>query len=91
MTTSYLTGDLLSDLNTVADECARELWITGDFLTTSRWFRVHLSVDIFPPVRESVGGGDDISFPIPHLELDTNPSLGTDMACPAGQAIGAWC
>ena len=85
-----LTGDLFSDLKTVADERARELWLTGDRLTTSRRFRLGLGIDLFPPVKESIGGGDDIAFPIPQLELDTNPNLGNDMACPAGQTIGAW-
>ena len=85
-----LTGDLLADLKTVADERARELWLTGDRLTTSRRFRLELGVDLFPSVKDAIGGGDDIAFPIPQLELDTNPNLGTDMACPAGQVIGAW-
>ena len=85
-----LTGDFLADLKTVADERARELWLTGDRLTTSRRFRLELGVDLFPSVKDAIGGGDDIAFPIPQLELDTNPNLGTDMACPAGQVIGAW-
>ena len=85
-----LTGDLLTDLKTVAGERARELWLTGDRLTTSRRFRAELGIDLFPSVKETIGGGDDIAFPIPQLELDTNPNLGTDMACPAGQTIGAW-
>lgn len=85
-----LTGDLMSDLKAVADERARELWLTGDRLTTSRRFRVELGIDLFPPVKVSIGGGDDIAFPIPQLELDTNPNLNEDMACPAGQSIGAW-
>jgi len=88
--TLVLTGDLLSDLKAVAEERARELWLTGDRLTTSRRFRVELGIDLFPPVKVSIGGGDDIAFPIPQLELDTNPSLNKDMACPAGQSIGAW-
>ncbi|HET9949028.1 MAG TPA: RagB/SusD family nutrient uptake outer membrane protein [Longimicrobiales bacterium] len=87
-----LTGDLQTDLKTVADERARELWLTGDRLTTSRRLRLDPSVDIdlFPPVKSAVGGGDDIAFPIPRLELDTNPNLDAGAACPAPQEIGAW-
>ena len=85
-----LTGNLLFDLKIVADERARELWLTGDRMTTSRRFRLELGIDLFPSVKTAIGGGDDIAFPIPQLELDTNPNLGTDEACPADQVLGGW-
>ena len=86
-----LSGDMASDLKTVADERARELWLTGDRLTTSRRFRHDaFGIDIFPPVKVGVGGGDDTALPIPQLELDTNPNLSPSMACPAGQTVGSW-
>ena len=87
-----LTGDLTSDVKTVADERARELWLTGDRLTTSRRLRLDptVAIDLFPPVKSAIGGGDDIAFPIVQLELDNNPNLTRNDACPAGQAIGGW-
>ncbi len=86
-----LTGDMATDLKTVADERARELWLTGDRLATSRRFRRDaFGIDLFPPVKAGVGGGDDAAFPIPQLELDTNPNLSQSMACPAGQTVGSW-
>ena len=87
-----LTGDLTSDVRTVADERARELWLTGDRLTTSRRLRLDptVAIDLFPPVKTAIGGGDDIAFPIVQFELDNNPNLTSDDACPAGQVIGVW-
>jgi hypothetical protein len=87
-----LTGTLRTDLITVANERARELWLTGDRLTTSRRLRrdASVAIDLFPPVKTGVGGGDDIAFPIVQLELDANPNLGPTNACPAGQSLGSW-
>lgn len=87
-----LTGDLVADLETVAAERARELWLTGDRQTTSRRLRLDESVDIdlYPPVKEDIGGEDDIAFPIVRQELDNNPNLTADDACPAGQSRGSW-
>lgn len=84
-----LTGNMKTDLKTVANERARELWLTGDRLTTSRRLRVD-GINLFPPVKAAIGGGDDTAFPIPQRELDHNPNLDASQACPAGQAIGAW-
>ena len=86
-----LSGAMANDLKTVADERARELWLTGDRLTTSRRFRRDaFGIDLFPPVKVGVGGGDDAALPIPQLELDTNPNLSQSMACPPGQTVGSW-
>jgi hypothetical protein len=86
-----LTGNLRADLKTVADERARELWLTGDRHTTSRRLRRDpLFIDLFPPVKTGIGGGDDVAFPIVQLELDTNPRLTSADACPAGQQAGSW-
>jgi hypothetical protein len=87
-----LTDTLATNLRRVAAERARELWLTGDRLTTSRRLRRDASVpiDLFPPVKTGVGGGDDIAFPMVQLELDANPNLEPTQACPAGQTIGAW-
>ncbi len=87
-----LTDTLQTDLRTVANERARELWLTGDRLTTSRRLRrdATVAIDLFPPVKAGVGGGDDIAFPIVQLELDANPNLGPTNACPAGQSLGSW-
>jgi len=85
-----LSGEIEEDLKIVADERARELWLTGDRLTTSRRLRRDGSgIDLFPPQRAGVGG-DDAAFPIPQLELDANPNLSPSMACPAEQSIGSW-
>ncbi len=72
-----LTGDLATDLKTVADERARELWLTGDRLTTARRLRRDASVDIdlYPPIRTGTSAGDDIAFPMVQEELDNNPNL----------------
>lgn len=85
-----LTGDLAVDLKRVADERARELWLTGDRLTTARRLRLDpaVSIDLFPPFK--AGGGDDVAFPIVLKELQNNPNLGLSQACPAGQEPGAW-
>ena len=87
-----LAGTLAQDLRTVAAERARELWLTGDRLTTSRRLRLDptVNIDLFPPVKTRISGGDDITFPIVQLELDNNPNLSSGDACPAGQTIGSW-
>jgi hypothetical protein len=84
-----LTGTLRTDLKTVANERARELWLTGDRQTTSRRLRLDpLAINLYPALKGAVGGADDIAFPIPQLELDTNPRV--VRSCPVGQALGAW-
>jgi hypothetical protein len=85
-----LSGQLTPDLRRVAAERARELWLTGDRQTTARRLRREpaLGIDLYPPVKLFVGGGDDIAFPIPYRELETN-SRATS-ACPAGQNPGSW-
>ena len=87
-----LTGNFTEDLKTVADERARELWLTGDRLTTSRRLRLDptVNIDLFPPVKTRITGGDDIAFPIVKLELDNNSNLSSGDACPAGQTVGSW-
>ena len=87
-----LVGGLVADLRTVAAERARELWLTGDRMTTSRRLRRDpwSAIDLFPPVKTENSGGDDIAFPIPQLELDNNPNLSAADACPVGQAPGSW-
>jgi hypothetical protein len=90
-----LTGSLRLDLETVADERARELWLTGDRLTTARRLRRDATVypdtiDLFPAPKVGVDGGDDVAFPIAELELTQNPTLGPNQACPPGQLIGRW-
>ena len=87
-----LAGSLAADLRTVAAERARELWLTGDRMTTSRRLRRDpgSAIDLFPPVKTENAGGDDIAFPIPRLELDNNPNLSGADACPVGQASGSW-
>ena len=87
-----LAGTFTQDLRTVAAERARELWLTGDRLTTSRRLRLDptVNIDLFPPVKTRISGGDDIAFPIVQLELDNNPNLGSGNACPGGQTIGSW-
>ena len=87
-----LAGTLAQDLRTVAAARARELWLTGDRLTTSRRLRLDptVNIDLFPPVKTRINGGDDIAFPIVQLELDNNPNLSSGDACPAGQTIGSW-
>lgn len=87
-----LTGNLTSDVKSVADERARELWLTGDRLTTSRRLRRDptVAIDLFPSIKSAIGGGDDIAFPMVQFELDNNPNLTSADACPAGQAMGAW-
>ncbi len=57
--------------------------------------RRHTPEEIITALREAevglaIGGGDDIAFPIPDLELDANPNLTSTMACPAGQTVGSW-
>jgi hypothetical protein len=47
-------------------------------------------IDLFPPIKVGINGGDDIAFPIVQRELDNNPELTSGDACPAGQAIGGW-
>ncbi len=88
-----MTGNLDADLRLVAAERARELWLSGDRLTTARRLRIdpEVEVDLFPPVKgDGLGGGDDIAFPIVQRELDNNPHLGGEDACPVGQSRGEW-
>ena len=86
-----LTGNMSDDLKVIADERARELWLTGDRFTTSRRFRREaVGFDLFPPVKTPNGGGDDVAFPIAQEELDANPNLTSAQACPADQMIGSW-
>jgi hypothetical protein len=87
-----LSGVLATDLKAVADERARELWLTGDRQTTSRRLRRDpaVSIDLYPPVKVGIAGGDDIAFPMVLRELDNNPHLTGDQACPVGQSSGAW-
>ena len=86
-----LSGDLATDVKRVADERARELWLTGDRHTTARRLRQdpQIQLDLFPS-KLLIGGGDDVAFPIPQIELDNNPNLGGGDACPAGQSAGSW-
>jgi hypothetical protein len=86
-----LTGNVRSDLKTIADERARELWLTGDrFVTSRRFRRDSFGIDLFPPVKTTLGGADDTAFPIAQRELDANPNLSPGQACPPGQTIGSW-
>ncbi|MEX1256253.1 MAG: hypothetical protein WEG36_01425 [Gemmatimonadota bacterium] len=88
-----LTGDLTADVKRVADERARELWLTGDRQATSRRLRRDpaVTINLFPPVKGAgIAGGDDIAFPIVLRELDNNPNLSPGQACPAGQISGGW-
>jgi len=87
-----LTGEMTPDLETVAAERARELWLTGDRHTTARRLRLDptVEIDLFPPLKPDIGGGDDIAFPIVQQELDNNPNLTSGDACPAGQSPGSW-
>ncbi len=86
-----LTGELEADVKRVADERARELWLTGDRHVTSRRLRLDptVNIDLFPPVKGGIGGGDDIAFPIVQRELDNNPNLSSGDACPTGSP-GSW-
>jgi hypothetical protein len=87
-----LPGSLDQALTAVAGERARELWLTGDRHTTARRLRLDPSsqIDLVPPIKVGINGGDDIAFPIVQRELDNNPELTSGDACPAGQAIGGW-
>ncbi len=86
-----LSGDFEPDLARVVAERARELWLTGDRLTTGRRLKrdPQVAIDLFPP-KAQIGGGEDIAFPIPQIELDNNPELTSGDACPAGQSVGSW-
>ncbi|MSR23156.1 MAG: RagB/SusD family nutrient uptake outer membrane protein [Gemmatimonadetes bacterium] len=85
-----LSGNVQANVKRVADERARELWLTGDRLTTSRRLRLDptVSINLFPPVKTVLGGGDDIALPITQDELDRNPNV--SRACPTGQGAGSW-
>jgi hypothetical protein len=87
-----LSGDPTSDLGVVVAERARELWLTGDRHVTSRRLRRDpaVEIDLFPPVKGAIGGGDDIAFPMVQRELDNNPHLSGLDACPPGQEAGGW-
>jgi len=92
LTGLVLSGDLSTDLKTVADERARELWLTGDRQTTARRLRrdPSVTIDLYPAVKQGIGGGDDTAFPMVLRELDNNPNLGPGQACPTGQVAGGW-
>jgi len=87
-----LAGVMTTDLRSMADERARELWLTGDRQATARRFRLDdaVAINLFPPVKLAIGGGDDVAFPIVRRELEGNPNLGSGDACPPGQAPGSW-
>ena len=87
-----LSGNLVADLRTVAAERARELWLTGDRMTTSRRLRrdPRTAINLFPRVKTGSSGGDDSAFPMVQLELDNNTNLSSADACPVGQAPGSW-
>jgi len=84
-----LSGNLQTDVKRVADERARELWLTGDRMVTSRRLRrdPEVSIDLFPPQKGT--GWNDSAFPIVQRELDNNPNLTGSDACPTG-APGSW-
>jgi hypothetical protein len=88
-----LTGDLEADVRRVADERARELWLTGDRMTTARRLRLDpaVGINLFPAIKVTLDGGDDIAFPMAQEELDRNPNLSSPGdACPTGQEPGSW-
>jgi len=87
-----LTGSVDPDLRTIAAERARELWLSGDRLTTLRRFRrdPEVPINLFPAVKSAIGGGDDTAFPMVQREIDQNPRLHDGQACPAGQGPGSW-
>lgn len=62
-------GPLKADLSVLAKERARELFLTGERLTTSRRL-LKDGVDLFPAAK----GGTATCFPVPQSELDTNPN-----------------
>jgi hypothetical protein len=86
-----LTGNLETDLRRIADERARELWLTGDRHVTARRLSrdPQVDIDLFPS-KELIGSGEDRAFPIPDREIDNNPNLEPGEACPAGQSPGSW-
>lgn len=63
------TGPLTTDLRVLAEERARELYLTGERLATLRRY-LKDGVDLFPPGT----GGTATCFPVPQQELDTNPN-----------------
>lgn len=62
------TGTLGVDLRVIAEERARELFITGDRVATSRRF-LKDGIDLFP-----VRLGTATCFPVPLREINTNPN-----------------
>jgi hypothetical protein len=63
------TGPLAADLRVLAEERARELYLTGERLTTLRRY-LKDGVDLFPTGKS----GTATCFPVPQQELDTNPN-----------------
>lgn len=64
------SGDLTQDLPVMARERARELWLTGERITTLRRYLAD-GVDLWPGNKQ----GQDTCFPVPQRELDTNPNF----------------
>lgn len=64
------TGDLATDLESLARERSRELWITGRRLGTLRRL-LDENIDLYPTGKP----GSDTCFPIPQQEIDTNPNI----------------
>lgn len=63
------TGPLTADLRVMAKERSRELYLTGERLTTMRRY-LKDGVDLFTTGT----GGTATCFPVPQQELDTNPN-----------------
>ena len=62
-------GPLAADLRVLAEERARELYVSGERLATLRRF-LKDGVDLFPTGK----GGTATCFPVPQQEQDTNPN-----------------
>lgn len=65
------TGEMASDLRTLARARAAGLWLTGIRQGTFRRFSESDGVDMFPDRR-----GDDVCLPVPQQEIDNNPNVG---------------
>ncbi len=64
------SGTLAEDLPVMARERARELWLTGERIATLRRY-LRDGVDLWPGGKQ----GTDTCFPVPQIELDTNPNM----------------
>ncbi|MGI9175828.1 MAG: RagB/SusD family nutrient uptake outer membrane protein [Rhodothermales bacterium] len=64
------TGTLTTNLEIMAQERARELWLTGERIATLRRY-LEDGVDLFPAGKL----GTETCFPLPQRETDTNPNL----------------